>query len=171
MTVRLRPHHLLCMLTFAGKGYSPRFVAHFESVVVRLLAGQEPIEIVEGPDEICSSLETGLEAGLEAGSERHCTNASVNLRDEQAAESIARLLGHPIAPGAQFTLDRDLLFALRAGFADGTIRTACSGCQWKALCDEIAQGGFAASSLTFSELECIPRTSSTAQSLRPILRA
>ena len=29
MTVRLRAHHLLCMLTYVGKGYSPAFCAGF----------------------------------------------------------------------------------------------------------------------------------------------
>ena len=26
MTIRLRAHHLLCLLTYAGKGYSPAFI-------------------------------------------------------------------------------------------------------------------------------------------------
>jgi uncharacterized protein len=139
MTIRLRPHHLLCMLTFAGKGYTPEFVRHFESVVSRIATGQEPIEIVEGPDEICSS--------LLAQADCHCHNASVKLRDQQAAEAIGNLLQLPIRAGEQFIPDSNLIQNLRSAFAQGTIRQACSGCQWKSLCDGIAQAGFAESRL------------------------
>ena len=30
MTLALRAHHLLCMLTYAGRGYSPDFVRNFD---------------------------------------------------------------------------------------------------------------------------------------------
>jgi uncharacterized protein len=139
MTIRLRPHHLLCMLTFAGKGYTPEFVRHFESVVSRIATGQEPIEIIEGPDEICSS--------LLAQADCHCDNASVKLRDQQAAGAIGDLLQRPIRAGEQFIPDSNLIQNLRSAFAQGTIRQACSGCQWKSLCDEIAQAGFKESRL------------------------
>lgn len=139
MTIRLRPHHLLCMLTFVGKGYTPEFVRHFESVVSRIATGQEPIEIVEGPDEICSSLSAQVDC--------HCHNASVKLRDAHAAEDLGDLLQRPIRAGDQFIPNAHLVQTLRTAFAAGTIRQACSGCQWKSLCDEIAQAGFAESRL------------------------
>jgi uncharacterized protein len=139
MTIRLRPHHLLCMLTFVGKGYTLEFVRHFESVVNRIAAGQEPIEIIEGPDEICSALANETDC--------HCTKASVTLRDTQAAEDISRLLQRPIRSGEQFLPNRHLVQTLRTAFASGTIRHACTGCQWKSLCDNIAQAGFSESRL------------------------
>ncbi len=55
MTVRLRAHHLLCMLTYVGKGYSPAFVENYEVIAARLSAGEE-IELVAGPDDICGPL-------------------------------------------------------------------------------------------------------------------
>ncbi|WP_292282104.1 DUF1284 domain-containing protein, partial [Mesorhizobium sp.] len=63
MTVRLRAHHLLCLLTYVGKGYSPAFTANYD-VVVKRLAGGEDILIVSGPDDIC--------APLLSESEPHC---------------------------------------------------------------------------------------------------
>ena len=39
MTVRLRAHHLLCLLTYVGKGYSPAFTANYDKVVRRLGEG------------------------------------------------------------------------------------------------------------------------------------
>ena len=38
MTVRLRAHHLLCMLTYVGKGYTAAFTANYDRIVERLNA-------------------------------------------------------------------------------------------------------------------------------------
>lgn len=139
MTVRLRGHHLLCLLTYVGKGYTPAFVANYQRIVVRLNAG-EPVELVEGPDDICRPM-----LG-DAG--HHCFNASVALRDGQALADVAALLGQPLAAGQPLWLDPARLAALRVAFAAGTIRTACAGCQWSGLCTEIAASGFAGVRLT-----------------------
>jgi len=134
MTIRLRPHHLLCMLTFTGKGYTPAFVANFEQVTSRIAAGNEAIQIVDGPDDICQP--------LLAESTCHCHNSSVVLRDRLAAEAISDLLHQPIRTGTNLLPHQNLLPALREAFVTGTIRQACTGCQWKPTCDAIAEDGF-----------------------------
>lgn len=134
MTIRLRPHHLLCMLTFAGKGYTPAFVANFEQVAGRIAAGNEAIQIVDGPDDICSP--------LLAESICHCHNSSVILRDRLAAEAISDLLSQPIRTGTNLLPHQNLLLILREAFVTGTIRQACTGCQWKPTCDSIVKQGF-----------------------------
>ncbi|SIR10679.1 hypothetical protein SAMN05880582_106200 [Rhizobium sp. RU20A] len=131
--VRLRAHHLLCMLTFIGEGYSPTFVAEYRRIVARLGAGAE-IEIVAGPDDICAPI-------CHAAGE-HCHNESVQDRDRRAAASVTALLGIEIAPGARFRLDAARLSRLRHAFATGTIRAACADCEWAPLCDGIAASGF-----------------------------
>ncbi|OWU61413.1 2Fe-2S ferredoxin, partial [Staphylococcus aureus] len=40
MTIRLRGHHLLCMLTYVGKGYSPAFVENYDAMAGRLGRGE-----------------------------------------------------------------------------------------------------------------------------------
>jgi uncharacterized protein len=134
MALALRPHHLLCMLTFVGKGYSPAFVGNLEQVARRIASGTETIEIVAGPDAIC--------APLLGAPDCHCGRASVTLRDQRAAEAIETLLQRSLAPGDLIHLTPSYLDHLRAAFAAGTIRQACAGCQWKPLCDDIAAGGF-----------------------------
>ena len=133
MTVRLRAHHLLCMLTYVGKGYSPAFVENYEAIAARLSAGEE-IELVTGPDDICRPLTADPEA--------HCHGTGVIERDRAAAEAVARLLGRPLGPGARITLGASLLARLRKTFATGEIRTACSGCEWSGLCDSVVDGGY-----------------------------
>jgi uncharacterized protein len=139
MTTRLRPHHLLCMLTFAGKGYTPAFVKNFEEVVRRISTGHETVEIVEGPDDVC--------APLLAESDRHCNSVNVAVRDRHAAEAISNLLRRPIQPKEQVFLDQEILCTLREAFAAGSIRRACIDCQWAPLCDVIAQNRFTGTQL------------------------
>ncbi len=129
MTVRLRPHHLLCMLTFVGEGYSPAFVANYRRLAGRLSAG-EPIEIVSGPDDICAPLLSDESA--------HCFGASVAGRDAMALADIARLLGRELETGAVIASDQALFEKLRRAFSAGVARDACTGCEWSSLCDRIA---------------------------------
>lgn len=134
MVVNLRPHHLLCMLTFVGKGYTPDFVANYHAIAKRLSAG-EAIMIVEGPDDLCQPLTHAADA--------HCFGESVNGRDAQAAEAVSVLLLHPIQPGTVITPDAALLARLRQAFLQGAVRKACEGCEWSSLCDSVAMRDYA----------------------------
>jgi hypothetical protein len=137
VTVRLRPHHLLCMLTFAGEGYTPEFVANFAAIVQRIGSG-EPIELIDGSDDVC--------APLEASGDTHCANASVGRRDRTALLALAEA-GLPVAI-RPFAVDAERLTEMRRRFAAGTVRAACRGCEWFDRCTAIAAAGFEASALT-----------------------
>ncbi len=133
MTIRLRSHHLLCMLTYRGEGYSEAFIANFDAIVARIAQG-ETIELVDGPDDICACL-------LAEKSDAHCLEQSVSLRDAQALAQIEKEgLGFPC--GKSFTLTVTQLAKLREAFAQNRIRTACAGCEWHGLCTEIAENRF-----------------------------
>jgi len=133
MTISLRPHHLLCMLTYVGKGYSPAFVANYDRLAARIGEGEE-IRIIAGPDDVCQPfLETG---------EAHCLEPDVFERDRSAAASLTAQLGLQIGEGMSMRLDAGLLRQMREAFAAGSVRSACAGCQWTALCDGVAQGDF-----------------------------
>ncbi|GAC1041908.1 DUF1284 domain-containing protein [Rhizobium sp. No.120] len=133
MTVRLRAHHLLCMLTFVGEGYTPAFTDNYRRIAERLSKGEE-IKLVSDPDDICAPL-----LGEE---EPHCFKASVIERDAAALADIAALLGEEIGIGAVLVPDASLLAKLRRNFANGEIRHACRGCEWSELCSRIAAGNF-----------------------------
>lgn len=134
MTVRLRPHHLLCLLTYVGKGYSPAFTAHYDAVAGRI-AGGEPVLIVSGPDDVCTPLLSEPDA--------HCRLDSVGGRDRLAARDVGRLLGRPIGEGTRIVLDPALFAAMRRAFATGATREACLECPWSDLCTEVSRGGYA----------------------------
>lgn len=135
MSVALRAHHLLCMLTYVGKGYSPEFVDNFDSLTRRLATG-EAVVLVDGPDAICSPL---CES---EGACAHCHGAGVRLRDQRAMQELAPLLGTPLGAGSRLWLDAALLASLRTAYAHGKIRGGCVGCEWTALCTRIASTGY-----------------------------
>ena len=134
MTIRLRAHHLLCLLTYVGEGYSPAFTANYDAVAERLSRGED-ILLVSGPDDVC--------APLLDEQEPHCLNESVIERDRLAARDVGDLLALPIQPGVRVDLDAAILARLRQAFSVGGVRKACGGCEWSELCGAIAAGGFA----------------------------
>jgi len=133
MTVRLRAHHLLCLLTYVGKGYTPAFTANYDKVVERLAAGEGAL-IVSGPDDICAPLLDDLDP--------HCLGESASERDRLAARDVGDLLGRPILAGARLELDAAALARMRQAFSSGKTRAACPGCEWFDLCGTVAAGKF-----------------------------
>ena len=134
MTLALRAHHLLCMLTYAGAGYDEAFCAGYDALIGRIAAG-EAIRLVDGPDDVCRPISGDPAA--------HCHRDSVRRRDAQAAASLSAQLGRPLAAGSVVEPTPALIARLRAAFADGSLRAACTGCEWASLCDAVADGGFA----------------------------
>jgi hypothetical protein len=127
------------MLTFAGEGYSPEFVTNFERIARLIGAGDQTVEIVFAPDDICAALLEDVRG--------HCRESSVSERDRVAAEALTGLLGQAVVENARIELREDILEHMRGAFAAGTIRQACHGCQWSPLCDRIASAGFSNTSL------------------------
>ncbi len=132
MTIRLRGHHFLCLLTYVGKGYSAEFIANYDRIVARLSEGED-ILIVEGPDDIC--------APLLAGTDPHCLNASVMVRDKLALRDLGAIWGVTLAPGTPFRFEPAMIAGLRADFPPSR-RAACRGCEWLPLCTEIAESDY-----------------------------
>ena len=135
MTITLRAHHLLCVLTYSGKGYSPAFVTNFDSVVRRLQAG-EALEIVEGPDTLCAPL------CAEEGDGAHCHGASVQERDRRALRDLTPLLVGAIGSGSPLVLDAARVARLRSAFVRDTIRSACADCPWHTMCTHVAASDY-----------------------------
>jgi hypothetical protein len=133
MSVHLRGHHLLCMLTYQGEGYSKAFIANFDKIIERISKG-EAIELVEGADDICACL-------VEEKSDAHCFNESVVVRDAAAQRQIGEILPE-FSQNKIFTLQPEQLKALRTAFSQNRIREACIGCEWQKLCTTIAEKGF-----------------------------
>lgn len=134
-TIRLRGHHLLCLLTYKGLGYSPAFVEGMTATAKALAAGATA-EIIEGADDICAPL-------CREEDHPHCHEATVPERDRQALTLVSTILGRDVAVGDRFAFDAPLRRRLREAYAAGAFAGACALCEWQPLCRDIASSGFA----------------------------
>ena len=135
--IYLRPHHLLCILTYRGYGYGDEFVTNFNALVAQINAGAAML-VRRGPDAICAPL-----CQAKIRNDFHCDELSTYARDDQAAQTLLPLLGDDMISGrVSFTLDHPKAAFLRQEFKSGRIRQACQGCQWFAFCSEIADQDF-----------------------------
>lgn len=148
MTVRIRAHHLLCMLTYVGKGYSEAFTKGYDKVVQRLSSGEDML-LVAGPDDICQP--------LLGDPDPHCFWDTVPERDRLAANAVGALIGRPIRDGERFSLDASMIGRMREAFYAGTTRQACHGCEWFDLCSTIADSGFSNVRLNRRHMPTEPR--------------
>ena len=139
--VRLRGHHFLCLLTYKGLGYTPAFVENMTAIAARINAGAKVL-LHAGPDDICAALSPADRAACN----HDCAKPETAALDEMAEKATVAVLGHGL--DAAFTLDAEKVAQLRAAFLTGESRTACGLCRWRAICDEIAQGGYAQTLLT-----------------------
>ena len=141
--MRLRPHHLLCMQTYVGKGYSQKFVENYTSIIDRLNSADNEIILVEGPDDICAPRLCDKDDIT-----CHCYEDSIRMMDIQALNDLKTVKGYEdIEIGQTLKLTENLIKNIRIQYKRNTIRTACIGCEWKNLCDSIADKNFKESKL------------------------
>lgn len=131
--IKMRGHHLLCTLTFMGRGYSRQFEKDFARIIARIKKG-ELIEIVSGPDMICASVKDCDDS--------HCYESRITNRDKLALDSISHLIDEPISTGSVIAPLEFFNENYRTAFTTGQIRNACFDCQWSELCSHIAGNDF-----------------------------
>ncbi|MES2907213.1 MAG: DUF1284 domain-containing protein [Pseudomonadota bacterium] len=139
MSIRLRGHHLLCLLTYKGEGYTPRFIENYDAVASQLSAGA-PFEIIEGPDDICAPL-------LAESACAHCVKDRIRARDQLALEEL-ETAGFNFSSCRAFTFNKNTLSGMREAFAKSRIRGACVGCEWHGFCTQVAADGYNDTKLT-----------------------
>jgi len=138
--IKLRGHHLLCILTYKGEGYTPEFVGNFDAIADRINKGAE-IEVVKGIDDICGALRQGAE--ITCHHAKACRGPGVKYRDALALADVARVLQIPLLrKGEVLVLKQGEIKYLRRYFLHGANRRACTACSWHDFCTDIAKSGF-----------------------------
>ncbi|MFA6280760.1 MAG: DUF1284 domain-containing protein [Bdellovibrionales bacterium] len=139
--ITLRGHHLLCLLTYVGAGYSEKFKENFNAIVKALNHGH-PARIVAGYDSICHN-ESIFFACPHMDSQK-CKNIHEQEMDRLALADLSRHIGKPQKweLGSRLALTEPLTQRMRSAFAKGAIRRACRSCPWESLCTQIAQDSF-----------------------------
>ncbi|WP_027091365.1 DUF1284 domain-containing protein [Cohnella thermotolerans] len=124
MNIRLRGHHLLCLLGYRGKGYSDGFCANMTDVYETLRKRPDTtIDIVEGPDDICRA--------FPADQPSHCENTSVYRKDQAILERLGLRTGRSLRW-------KTICEKVSASVAPGDIAHLCADCRWQplGLCSE-----------------------------------
>ena len=124
-TIRLRPHHLLCIHNFVGKGYDETFTAHM-SQIVEMLKEDPKIELVEGCDELCGACPHDLDGVCESADK-------VSRYDRGVMEACG------LAPGDCESWSSLSDKVIESVFHAGRFEQICSDCQWYEICDAISE--------------------------------
>ena len=122
--IRLRGHHLWCLLGYRGMGYSEQYVANMTAVHQRLRTHPETgITIVDGPDDLC--------ACFPEDRPNHCADVDVAVRDH----AVLGLLGLRVDTSLQWD---EVQQRVRERVTRGHLTEACQSCSWLAygVCEE-----------------------------------
>lgn len=115
--IRLRPHHLLCLVAFQGEGYSPEFIEKALGLQRALLADDAVVELVRGPDDLCDGCPE---------MSRECVSLAPDSGVEKLDRAASALLG--VTPGRHRAAE--LLLSMRKTFTPERGYKVCAGCSW-----------------------------------------
>lgn len=118
--MKLRPHHLLCIQNFTGKGYSDAFTAHMTEIIDQLEKDPE-VELVEGCDELCSACPHNVD-------EICNSEEKVNRYDKCVLEACGLAYGECRSWSVLAGMAKEYVF-LTDRFEE-----ICSDCQWYGIC-------------------------------------
>ena len=116
--IHLRPHHLLCLQTFIGHGYSEDFIIQMKYVKRKICQESgATIRLVTGADDLC----------------RHCPNCINGSCTSDKPALFDRLTLEKLS------LTQDPLIQLRGipqilQISESILHECCPGCEWKKLC-------------------------------------
>ncbi|MBB3112740.1 hypothetical protein FHS18_004842 [Paenibacillus phyllosphaerae] len=116
MAIRLRGHHLLCLLGFRGMGYSEAYVHNMKQVYRRLLEDSSTsCTLVSGPDQLC--------ACFPADGDYHCESRTVSERDAAILARLGLAVGQTVSW-------QDILERVKHNVAPADLNAICATCPW-----------------------------------------
>jgi hypothetical protein len=119
--LKIRGHHLLCLLGFRNRGYSPEFVAAMSQVAETFRSDSgAPIVLVTSCDVICASCPHNIDDEC-----RKSPEAAKRIKDKDAA--ILRKLGFW---ANSRTTPEEAWAKVKEKFSPEDITAMCSSCQW-----------------------------------------
>lgn len=117
----IRPHHLLCLQFFEGKGYSDDFVKHMTEIHEKLLNENPVINIVSGVDDICKNCPNN-----EGG--KCIKEISVSGNDRRTYEAIKG----DVERGQTWSELTEIVY--KNIIHKGRLKQVCETCRWSDIC-------------------------------------
>lgn len=118
--IPLRPHHLLCTLSYSGHGYSEEFTARMDALTRRLRSGEEPpFRLQISPDCLCEVCPNRTDGG--------CLSDGKVLRYDRRTLDALGLDESEIDYA-------EAKRVLRAKLTPELLESVCGDCEWRELC-------------------------------------
>lgn len=122
--IKLRGHHLFCLLGYRGMGYSKEYVKNMTRLHQILRDNPKTwIKIVEGPDQLCEKYPNS--------GEYHCQNANIYDRDAAILEKMELKIGHILTW-------EEIESRIKTHVSPSVIQVVCETCTWRSygVCEE-----------------------------------
>lgn len=126
---KIRPHHLICMQAYIGKGYSDEFVENMDFIVDSLRKNSsQTIQIIDFNDDICSKCPNNID-GYKCSS-----NDKVLSIDKKVIKFLE-------LETKEYSYNL-LLEKLKTKFNEKEFKKICSCCEWykNGICEAIFRG-------------------------------
>ena len=120
--MKIRGHHLICILGFRGLGYSPEHVLNMKRIVGRLQSPRSVhFEVVDYPDDICAFCPFFIDGGCQQNGPK--------------SESIVKSLDFNVMARLALTAEERLTWPeaeakIRARLYPEDINVICKECRW-----------------------------------------
>ena len=144
-TIYLRPHHLLCLQTFVGHGYSPEFTAHMTYVKSLLDADSHaPITLVNGPDDLCGHCPNCVDNACTSPKPAlfdHLVAQKLNLHNVQDTATNEKADAPITSAGSLESTTPMTIHGIPSTLrmTSQLLDECCPGCEWKELCMEFCK--------------------------------
>jgi hypothetical protein len=116
MSIKLRGHHLLCLLGYRGMGYSEEFAANMTEVYKQLQQDAASlVAVVSGPDDLCQS--------FPCEQMNHCDNRQVHEKDQLVIEHLGLKVGDSLPW-------QEVVERIRVNITPQHIPQWCATCPW-----------------------------------------
>lgn len=117
MSIKLRPHHLLCTQGYSGKGYNQEFIENTNRITQTLRTEQETeVEIVFSTDDMCS------QCGRRLGEDLCKDNEKVKRFDRKVTEYFGI--------EEKTYIYQQVTAKINAGMTEAIMADICRDCGW-----------------------------------------
>lgn len=120
--MRLRFHHLLCILGFRGLGYDEKFIKGMERVIQKIKNNPNlEIELIEECDDICSACPFNLKGSCRnevVGGEE-----AVGRKDQEVAKRVK------LKEREKYSI-KEILNSIKKTIKAGDLSAICGDCPW-----------------------------------------
>ena len=122
--IRLRPHHMLCLRFFSGKGYRSEFISNMAQISAALQNDSSKIVLIDGCDDICTACPN-------SDGEKCESHAKSGLYDSRCLA----LTG--FSPGQVLTWRQLCESAEKNILSPGRLSEICGDCCWSGICGSL----------------------------------